>query len=226
MPAHGTTCSPRLPHCLQFLADERRWVGWRWEDRKGRRTKPPVIVIGGRPGQYARNDNSSTWAPLVDAIAAAKTGKIDGIGLQLLDVKEFAAIDLDDVRDQATGAILPWVEALVRSSKSYAEVTPSGSGVRVLGRVNAEFPSTHRRACFHPEGGEFEIYANMSTGRYITVSGQCLTVAQDRLSGIDEHLHKLLSIADGARESDASAARMAHAAQEQFTKLPPWVRVS
>jgi primase-polymerase (primpol)-like protein len=86
----------QVPHCLEMLANEPRWVGWRWEERKGRRTKPPRSVVGGIPNGYARNDKPSTWAPLMSVMPALTAGTVDGIGLQLLGLAGFAAVDLQD----------------------------------------------------------------------------------------------------------------------------------
>jgi len=114
------------------------------------------------------------------------------VGLQLLDLPGFAAPDLDKVRDKETGAILyPWAERLIACG-SYAEVTSSGSGFRVLGRVPGTFHPTHRK-WGRPEGGEVEIYANADTGRHITVTGNRVPAAPDTLAEIGPIIGKVLS---------------------------------
>ena len=70
----------QIPHCLDFLTDEPRWVGWRWEERNGRRMKPPIRVTGGHAGGYARNDSPQTWALLGDVMTAIAEGAVDGVG--------------------------------------------------------------------------------------------------------------------------------------------------
>ncbi|MDF2235767.1 phage/plasmid primase, P4 family [Albimonas sp. CAU 1670] len=190
-----------LPECLAFLAPERRWVGWRWETRKGRATKPPRRVGDGRDGGYAKNDDPSTWATLDEALAALDAGGLDGIGLQLLDLKGLAAIDLDDVRGAETGALLPWAARLAETPGAYVEITPSREGLRVIGRVRDDRPPIHRRQP-HPEGGSFEIYANTETGRYITVTGEALKDAPTELASIDDAIASLRASQSGSDEGD------------------------
>ena len=190
------TASPRaellpLPICLRHLSDEPRWVAWRWVMRNGKRTKPPISVVGGRECGYARNDDPATWATVAEASEAMQCGHLDGIGLQLLGLMEFAAVDLDDVRNPETGQIKPWAGDLVTRCNSYTEITPSQTGLRILGAVGRTFPATHIRRS-NPEGGSYEIYANITTGRYITVSGERLADMPDKLARIDAHLQNLL----------------------------------
>jgi len=43
-----------LPKCLAHLIEENRWVVWKYEKRKGKKTKPPYQSIGGKIGTYAK----------------------------------------------------------------------------------------------------------------------------------------------------------------------------
>jgi primase-polymerase (primpol)-like protein len=110
------------------------------------------------------NNDPATWATLAEALRAVDADGLEGIGLQLLGLKGIGAIDLDDVRDPLSGEILPWAVQLVEASGTYAEVTPSQPGLRLIGTVSEELPAIHT-ARAHPEGGRYEIYANLQTGR-------------------------------------------------------------
>jgi hypothetical protein len=186
-----------VPQCLLRLTQERRWVGWRWELRKNKNgdikcTKPPLQVSG----LHAHGDKPETWAILPDVLKKFPCN----VGLQLKDLSEVAAIDLDKVlRD---GAALPWAAALIKRAASYAERTPGGCGLRILGRVPADFPAAHRR-WMHPDGGEFEVFANTITGRYITVSGQRLDGTPDELADISVLIRELAALGDGADHGSA-----------------------
>ena len=94
--------------------------------------------------RYARNDDPETWATLDEIEAARRSQRFDGVGLQLLDLKGFAALDLDKVRDHDTGAVLPWAKELIACG-SYAEATPSGTGFRVIGRVSKDHRPMHTK---------------------------------------------------------------------------------
>jgi hypothetical protein len=73
-------------------------------------------------------------------------------------------LDLDDCRDPATKAIDSWAEQIIRRLRSYTEVSPSGTGLRIF--VRGELP---------PEGrhkGQIEVY---DTGKFLSVTGLKLT---------------------------------------------------
>src|SRR5262249_7479217 len=120
-----------LPAALAPLAAQPRWVLWKWvKGKNGKRTKPPFQ--GRAPHKLASSTDPSTWCSLDTAMKAYCTGKADGIGF-VLSGSDFAAVDLDDCRDPEMGAIHPWALDLIKSSGSYAEVTPSNEGARIIG---------------------------------------------------------------------------------------------
>jgi|GEM_PF-5577318 len=45
-----------LPACLSDLMTQPRWVGWKWVQRDGKLTKPPMRAGGG----FAHNDKPET----------------------------------------------------------------------------------------------------------------------------------------------------------------------
>ncbi len=107
----------RVPRCLEISPRRNAGSAGRWKKRPGqeKQTKPPRTVRGGRANGYARNYDPSTWSTLADAQAALGTRQIEGIGLELLGLPGFAAIDLDDVRD-ADGNLLPGAANLIARS--------------------------------------------------------------------------------------------------------------
>src|SRR5216683_646990 len=141
--------SPRDPRdipALAGLASERCWCVWSWEwDEKrgeGKWTKPPR-----RPdGAFARNNDPTTWFSFEECWRQVMAGQADGIGFMMLGLAggKLAAIDLDKVRDPDSGALLPWAERLVEEAGSYCEVTPSETGLRILGNA-AGIGTMHRK---------------------------------------------------------------------------------
>ena len=69
-------------------------------------------------------------------------------------------VDLDHCRDADTGALEPWAAQIVEELGSYAEVSPSGTGVHII--VSGELLPGRRRR------GQVEMY---SEGRYFTMTG-------------------------------------------------------
>jgi P4 family phage/plasmid primase-like protien len=134
-------------------------VVWRWELRKrkdgtSKWTKPPL-----RPnGSLASTTDSATWCTFGEAWKAYRGGGFDGVG-RVLNGDGLVGVDLDDVRDSATGKIAETASTYVDLLKSYAEVTPTGCGLR--GFVKAHLERAHNK-------NGIEVYA---TGRYLTLTG-------------------------------------------------------
>jgi hypothetical protein len=105
-----------------------------------------------------------------------------------------------------TGEIAPWAERLVEECGSYAEVTPSGRGLRIVGR-NESFQAPIQRAIAMPDDGRVEIYHRCP--RYVTVSGRRLPGAPDALSPICDVAADLLLLAqpDEPGKPDAPSPR-------------------
>ena len=190
-----------LPECINHLKAEKRWVVWKYKKRKDKVTKPPYQSIGGKLGSFASNNQPNTWSTLADAELAYTSSECDGIGLQLQNLSGFAALDFDDVINE-NGQLLKWVEELINKCQSYAEYTPSGNGIRILGLMPLDTPCIHTRKS-HNEGGSFEIYTNLNnkSARYITVSGRKLSACPDILADLspiiqilqtDNKEHKIL----------------------------------
>jgi putative DNA primase/helicase len=157
--------SPDLDAVPAALRDEPRWVLWRlvWKSNRkgeGKWDKPP-FQPSARP---AKSNDPATWTTFDAAAAAYRHGRFDGVGFVLGD--GFAGVDLDDVRDPDAGALTPEAAALVARFATYADVSPSGTGVKLVGRGDWR-AGWHKRP--FPGGGEVEAY---SAGRYFTVTGR------------------------------------------------------
>src|SRR5262245_20657976 len=179
---------------FEVLKQLHRWVGWKWETRKGKRTKPPVMP--GNGGRYASVSDPSTWGSHDDALA---TEGIDGVGLVLTDHPNLAACDLDHCRDAATGEIEPWAQRLIEQAQSYAEITPSAAGLRVIGLAEG-LGRQHFNVSKGPNGAHVEVYCG-GADRYITVSGDIL---QDwPLGDITAVIRALMTERAGAQQAMA-----------------------
>lgn len=148
-----------IPADLRELA---QWVGWRWLQRDGGKwTKPPLDP---KTGSFAKPNDPSTWASFDDAWRLYENGKADGVGFMFTEHDPFVGIDLDDCRDPDTGALQSWAYAIVQRMASYAEVSPSGTGVKVICRGALPVLGTNK-----PGGWPVEIYR---AGRFFALTGQ------------------------------------------------------
>ena len=108
------------------LRRARRWVCWRFLEGR----KPPVTADGYPLKNWVE---PAGWMTYEDAVAAfASSNAVDGVGFVLGG--GVGGLDLDDCRDPATGLLDPKAVAVLDLHPgAYAEVSPSGKGVKVFG---------------------------------------------------------------------------------------------
>ena len=96
---------------------------------------------------------------------------------------DLTGVDLDHCRDQETGQIEPWAVEVVTLIDSYTEVSPSGTGLRIICR--GKIPGPRRRK------GSVEMY-DESSPRYLTITGVHLegtpTTVEERQKAV-EHVY-------------------------------------
>jgi putative DNA primase/helicase len=151
-----------------------RWVNWQFVERDGKSTKVPVDP---NIGHLASSSDPDTWGTYADALARFNNDSVDGIGFQLGD--SYVGIDLDRCRNPKTGEIESRATEIIGRLSSYAEISPSGTGVHIL--TKGTLPPHGRRK------GPVEIY---SVGRFFTMTGQHLdgtpTTVEERQSELTE----------------------------------------
>jgi KaiC/GvpD/RAD55 family RecA-like ATPase len=111
-----------IPTALQQL---RQWFCWRNETRGDKPTKIPCQPSGAN----AKSDDPSTWTDF--QTAAQSAGRFSGIGFVFSSDDPYCGIDLDGCRDPHTGRVAEWARELILSLDSYAEVSPSQTGVKL-----------------------------------------------------------------------------------------------
>ncbi len=96
--------------------------------------------INPRSGGLAMNNKPATWAKRATAQKRADTFPSDrepGVGIMLgpdhaPEGLTRAGVDLDGCRDVASGALAAWAERVVQQFGTYAEVSPSRTGLHLL----------------------------------------------------------------------------------------------
>ena len=168
-----------------------RWVGWRQVTRNGRVTKVPFMANGA--GRAKAND-PATWDVRSRAEAwARKHVNVagGGIGLQLGILAErpdvaLGGVDLDTCRDPASGSIAPWAAKVIHCLDTYAEVSPSGTGVKCyftyaagdLPALRQAMGSEHGRSYKRGSGDHPEAIELHVGNRYYAVTDQRLDEAR------------------------------------------------
>ena len=144
------------------LKQLKQWCIWKYEQRNNKRTKVPYSITN----RMAKSNDESTWATYSDARAALSTHQADGIGFFFKP--PYMGIDLDNIADEverfkrndiAENVIFEMYESL----KSYAEYSPSGTGIHII--IKGSIPGPRRRK------GDVEMY---DSGRFFTMTGDSL----------------------------------------------------
>lgn len=154
--------APNPQYIPTKLRDVPQWVCWRYEWRqiKGGEWKWTKTPVTARTGRNASSTEPATWSDFNTAFQAYSRLNCDGIGFVLSKSDQFVGIDLDHCRDASTGEIEPWAKAIIENMATYAEASPSGTGIRMF--VVAKLPPNGRKK------GPIEVY---ESGRYLTVTG-------------------------------------------------------
>lgn len=132
-----------------------QWCVWRYEETdNGKPTKVPYCAVDHKHADVNRTETYSTFDQAVNAL---NSGFYSGIGFMLTQNDPFTFIDLDDTKGNQTDYERQL--KLYNETKSYAELSPSGSGLHII--VKGSLPSGRRRSCI-------ELYSNQ---RFMTMTG-------------------------------------------------------
>ena len=142
------------------LKEHINWCNFKIEPTKnGRMTKIPYNPL---TGQNAKSNDPDTWVSFDDAVK----NEHNYSGIAYFFEEPYIGIDIDDVpneieqyleNEDADNIVSEFIESL----ESYAEISPSGTGIHVI--VKGSLPPHGRRR------GNVEIY---TTGRFFTMTGR------------------------------------------------------
>lgn len=150
-----------------FLKEINSWVVWKFGVPKRPGAKAPKIPYytngGKRFGKLGGPNDVKRLDTFENALAYAKANDFEGVGLAVLSQHDLTIIDLDNCIDD-DGAYSPFAQRLVDTA-SYAELSPSGNGLRVVYRGAI----ISGKENFHlPDGERVEIYCGNA---YTTFTG-------------------------------------------------------
>ena len=149
-----------------------QWVLWKAEPKKdGGISKVPYTVRG----VHASSINAQTWSDWGTVLGAYQEegADYDGAGFNVRKENGILPLDFDHVRDAHSGVIDPVALAAIHRLGTYAEISPSGTGIRVIGFGALERAITSPRL------------QGWVTGRYVTITGQRLAGVPEDLAPID-----------------------------------------
>jgi hypothetical protein len=171
--AKAHTIFDNIPAELKAL---RQWVCWKRETVEGRLTKVPY-----KPDGYKADSTlPETWTTYQQSVAALP--RFDGIGFVLTANDPYCGTDIDHC--VIDGKPSPYAIETLRRLTSYAEISPSGQGVRIICKARK-----HTERCKHREKG-IEIY---DQERFLTMTGNRIGsfAIEDRQAEIDQLCNEL-----------------------------------
>ncbi len=173
---------------------------------KNKWTKVPYQPNGGK----ASTTNPGTWSGYQTCIAALSGNGFDGIGFNLLK-SGIVAFDVDKCRDPMTDELKVQArELLQRCGNTYAEVTVSGTGIRIIGLGDSEV--NRQKKYDVGDGVSVEVYRCTETARYITVSGSVLPGHDGPLLNLDSVIDLVYERCE-ARRANGSGSNGSETAQ-------------
>lgn len=186
-------------HCPTALRGLRQWVAWRRLVRDGKATKIPVNP---HTGGNAQSTNPATWGTLEEALACYKRRGLAGVGIVATEGDGLCGVDFDHCIDAATGTVDPAAMQRVEALDSYAERSPSGTGIHVY--AFAKLPEGRRKM------GTVEFYDEV---RFFTFTGDHIENTPVNIEPRQEPIERLHAEVTAEYEADRQAKRAANAPQ-------------
>lgn len=168
----------------QALRDLPAWLIWKFEPHDnpgGKPRKVPYYVAGGRRfGDHGTPEDRRQLTTFSQARAAAARRGFDGVGFATLADFGICALDFDNCVGDG-GEILPEVQELLGTT--YAELSPSGHGVRAFFRGQL---GNRKSSKGWPFGME-----TFSTNGFVTFTGNVLPICEvmgnaDEVAPVDD----------------------------------------
>jgi len=182
------------------LRERENWVAWRysWKSDREEWTKIPVDTT---TGDFASSTDPQTWSTFESALQYHNDPEndTDGLGFVLSENDTVVGVDLDDCRDPDTADLEPWARELLDRVPTYTEVSPSGTGLHLIGL--GFVPDGGNRADIDDAEGHLEVY---DSGRYLTVTGQRVEDTPPGVEQVNSEVESIHSeyIADTSKSAD------------------------
>jgi putative DNA primase/helicase len=171
MTAKPVSLTVKIENIPSEMKEFRHWVIWRYNPQRNHAggTKWSKVPFQAS-GEIARTNDPSSWTDFDSALSSfiqnsGLTNAFDGLGFVFTESCAIKGIDLDDCVDPVTGKFNEIASELLARIRGYAEISPSGTGIKIFTRFNLSNPAVD-----HKKG--IEIYP--LGGRYFTVTGHVI----------------------------------------------------
>lgn len=165
------------------FGDSKRWVAFRIEERKGKKTKLPYSLSG----KLASSTDPKTWATYdeVEKVISDPKKKFDGLGIVFTPEENLLGIDIDHViEDGKIGNEFAYIQKFIDECDTYTEVSPSKTGLHLFFELSDPLKLVSNKKA------PFEAY---TSGRYFTVTNNPFGDAKEIRTISSEDALKILS---------------------------------
>lgn len=151
------------------LQQRKQWICWKYEQIPGR-SKPTKVPYDPVSGYKAKSTDRTTWTDFDTAVKNAS--RYDGIGFVFTKEDPYVGIDLDHVLNEKGEFLTRDAKSLYEMCSSYTEISPSGTGIHIIGKAKLRDDASHRVDGNEERGTcAKELY---DSGRYFTFTGHQL----------------------------------------------------
>ena len=222
----------KIPAALRALP---QWVLWRMGSRSlgDKPTKLPFQANG----SLASATKPKTWTTFEHVCQVYQAGGYAGIGFEFSKDDPFCGVDLDGCRDPKTGQVAEWAREIIILLGTYAEVSPSETGVKLFIRAKSPFANGKKKELKEMEkisdkNPAIEIY---DWGRYFAMTGMSLKGQSKEPEERQDQLEEIIAkyFPNDARAPSGSPsgtpsdfrgdAAVIERARKYLAKLPPAV---
>lgn len=152
------------------LRERDQWICWRLSDGK-------KLPINATTLRNASSTDPATWTTFDKSLESFRKNQktLSGIGFVFSAEDPFCGVDLDGCRDPKTGIVAQWANDIIQRIGSYAEVSPSETGVKIFCRASNPFGRGRKIQVAEAECCDKEPAIECyDEGRYFAVTGNQL----------------------------------------------------
>lgn len=177
-----------IPAELRLLP---RWAPWKYGPIRdsGKAAKTPLNPFSGRPADVT---DLRTWSWFPDALDACDRYHCDGIGILIHEPDGLIGLDADACLDRQAGELARWAEQIVGAFHTYADISPSDTGVKLLAHGRLPGPGIHKKP--------IELYGDR---RFFTVTGRLLPGAPREIREASQEAANLYRLLAEGRKAKA-----------------------
>ena len=145
----------------QELKQTALWCLWKRDEKRGK------IPCNPKTGGYAKSNDRTTFADFQSTYDVYQKGGYNGLGIGIFN--GIGAIDIDHCIED--GVFSDMATDIINQMGSYTEISPSGSGVRIIFTISDSFVYDKQLYYINNQKQGLEVYVSGATRKFVTITG-------------------------------------------------------